>query len=109
MRRRIRLLYVMVGAFVIAACGLMILNRLDGEIAVQQDINTETRLRQVAASAQQSNYQRELAMMNDPSYIRSMAREMGYMMPGEIRFVVVNPEVLYDAPQAAVAEVEEQP
>ncbi|MCR4885835.1 MAG: septum formation initiator family protein [Clostridiales bacterium] len=97
MRHRIRLLYVVAAAFVIASSGLMILNRLDRDIAVMRDINTETRLQQVAASAQQSDYLQELAVKEDPNYIRTMARGYGYLMPGEIRFVVVNPEVLYDA------------
>lgn len=96
MRRRIRLLYVVAAAFVIAASGLMVINRLDRDIAVMRDINTETRLAQVAASSQQSDYQQELAVKEDPNYIRTKAREYGYLMPGEMRFVVVNPEVLYD-------------
>ena len=75
MRHRIRLLYVVAAAFVIAASGLMVINRLDRDIAVMRDINTETRLAQVAASTQQSDYQQELAVKEDPNYIRTKARE----------------------------------
>ncbi len=110
MRHRIRLLYVMVCAFVIAACGLMVMNRLDGDIAVLQDTVRETRLRQLAVETEKSDMQQELAIKDTDSYIREMARtQYGYLMPGEIRFVVVNPEALYDAPDTAVAEVEETP
>ena len=28
----------------------------------------------------------------------------GYLMPGEIRFVVANPDSLYDTPEATVVE-----
>ena len=37
MRHRIRLLYVVAAAFVIAASGLMIINRLDQDIAVMRE------------------------------------------------------------------------
>ena len=108
MRHRVRLFYVMVAAFVIAACGLMILNRLDGDIAVMQDTAREIRLRQLAVETEKSDMQQELAIKDTDSYIRDMARtRYGYLMPGEIRFKVVNPEVLYDAPEEAVAQPEE--
>lgn len=110
MRHRVRLFYVLVGAFVIAACSLMVINRLDGDIAVLQDTVRETRLRQLAVEAEKSDMQQELAIKDTDSYIREMARtQYGYLMPGEIYFKVVNPEVLYDAPETAVAEAEETP
>ena len=96
MRHRIRLLYVVAAAFVIAASGLMIINRLDQDIAVMRDINAEIRLQQVAVSAQQSDYLQEPARKEAPVYIRTMARGYGYLMPGEILFEVVNPEVFDD-------------
>ena len=43
MRKRIRLLYVIVIAFVIVAGGMITLNRLDQEIAVLEDTARETR------------------------------------------------------------------
>ena len=79
MRKRIKLLYVVVIAFVIVAGGLMTLNRLDQEIAVK---DTE-------------------------SYIRKMARKDNrFLMPGEIRFVVVNPEALYAPGEMPGLEIE---
>ena len=108
MRRKLKLFYVLVAAFVIAAGGLMALNRLDQELTVLQDTAREVRLRQVAVETQKSDIQKELALKDTDGYIREMARTMyGYLMPGEIRFVVVNPEVLYDAeetPEVAIAE-----
>ena len=97
MRKRIKLFYVMVAAFVIVAAGLMALNRLNQDITVLQDTARETRLRQLAVETEKSDMQKELAIKDTDSYIREMARsQQGYLMPGEIRFEVVNPEVLYE-------------
>ena len=97
MRRRIKLFYVMVAAFVIVAAGLMTLNRLNQDITVLQDTARETRLRQLAVETEKSDMQKELAIKDTDSYIREMARsQQGYLMPGEIRFEVVNPEALYE-------------
>lgn len=107
MRRRIKLFYVLVGAFVIAACGMMTLNRLNGDIAVLQDTARETRLRQIAVEKEKSAMQQELAIKDTDGYIREMARSQGYLMPGEIRFVVVNPESLFDETEAVIVEEKE--
>ena len=109
MRARIKLFYVLTVAFVIVAGGIMTLNRMNGDIAVLEDTARETRLRQLAVAGEQSDMQKELAVKDSDNYIREKARSMyGYLMPGEIRFVVVNPEALYDdvqaVPQVAVAE-----
>ena len=110
MRRRIRLFYVLVAAFVITAGGLMALNRLDQDISALRDTARETRLRQLAVETQKSDMQRELAIKDTDAYIREMARiQKSYLMPGEIRFVVTNPQALYgtdEVPEAEVAETE---
>lgn len=94
MGRKVRLLYVLTAAFVIAATGLMVMNRLDGEIAVQEDIARETRLYQLEVNAVNSDYTREIAMQNTSTYIMNLAQEYGYLSPGQIRFTVVNREAL---------------
>ena len=108
MRLRIKLIYVLTAAFVIMACGIMTLNRMNGDIAVLEDTARETRLRQLEANAEQSEMQKELAIKDTDSYIRDKARSMyGYLMQGEIYFVVENPEALYEdgeAPQVVVQE-----
>ena len=96
MRKRIRLFYVVVIAFVIVAGGLVTMNRLDQEINVLEDTARETRLKQLNLETENGNMKQEIAEMNSDSYIRQMARKDNkYLMPGEIRFVVVNPEALY--------------
>ena len=108
MRPRIKLIYVLAAAFVIIAGGIMALNRMDRDIAVLEDTARETRLRQLAVDTQKSEMQKELAIKDSDSYIREKARTMyGYLMQGEILFVVENPEVLYEdgeMPQVTVAE-----
>lgn len=109
MRKRIKLFYVLVAAFVIVACGMMTLNRLDQEIAVLEDTAREVRLAQVAVESEKSDMQKEIAMKDSQNYIREKARTLyGYVYPNEIRFVVVNPEVLYDADGAPEVEIVEE-
>ena len=104
MRKRIKLFYVIVAAFVIVAGGLITINRLNGDIAVLEDTARETRLRLLEVNTEKSDMQQEIAMKDDPAYIREKARSLyGYLMPGEIKFVVVNPEALYDDYQAVQA------
>ena len=108
MRPRIKLIYVLAIAFVIIAGGIMTLNRMDSDIAVLEDTARETRLRQLAVDTEKSEMQKELAVKDSDSYIREKARSMyGYLMQGEILFVVENPEALYDdgeIPQVTVSE-----
>lgn len=105
MRRRVKLFPVMVAAFVIAACSMITLNRLESDIVVLQDIARETRLRQLSVEAEKSELTQEIKNKDSDSYIMEKARSLyGYLMPGEIRFVVTNPESLYDTPEATVVE-----
>lgn len=104
--RGVRLLYVAVAAFVIVAAGTMVSNRLDDEIRVRQDQKQQVRMRQIEVEEINSNMKQEIAQQDKDSYIMEMARRYyGYLLPGEIRFVVVNPESLYDQePQAQVVD-----
>ena len=106
MRKRIPLLYVVVAAFVIAAGGLIAMNRLDRDIAQLQEVSRNTRIRQLEVEAQKSEMMQEIGQQDKDSYIMEMARRYyGYLLPGEIRFVVVNPEALYEQePQAQVVD-----
>lgn len=102
MRKRIRLLYVAVAAFVIAAGGMITINRLDQDIARLQDTSHTVRLRLLEEEEKKSEMLQEISQQDKDSYIMEMARRYyGYLLPGEIRFVVVNPESLYDQPPEA--------
>ena len=109
MRARIKLFYVLTVAFVIVAGGIMTLNRMNVDIAVLEDTARETRLRQLAVAGEQSDMQKELAVKDSDNYIREKARSMyGYLMPGEILFVVENPEALYENGEVPPAQVAEE-
>ena len=104
-RGRIRLSTVLVASFVIAAFGLIAINQLSDDIRVLQDTAKETKLRQLAVEAERSAMQQEVNSKDTDAYIMDKARSLyGYLMPGEIRFVVTNPESLYDTPEATVVE-----
>lgn len=110
MRRRVKLLYVLVAAFVIAVSGLLALKRLDQDIVHLEDVSTQMKLEQRAREAEQSKLQKELDIKDTDSYIRNTARSLyGYLMPGEILFRVSNPEALYgegEMPQLEITEAE---
>ena len=101
MRKRIRLLYVIVIAFVIVAGGLMTLNRLDQEIAVLEDTARETRLRQLALETENGNMRQEIAVKDTDSYIRKMARKDNrFLMPGEMPGLEIEAETAEPEPEA---------
>ena len=103
MRRIMKLFPMLVAAFVMIACTIITLNRLDTDIAALEDVAQETKLRQLALESEQSAMRQELALKDTDSYIMEKARTLyGYLMPGEIRFEVSNPDSLYDTPEAIV-------
>lgn len=104
MGRQVRLLYVLTAAFVIAAISLMILNRLDGEIAVKREEQSEIRQVANALNAETSDLTQELVFLGTDAGIRKEAMAQGYLMPGQIRFEVRNKEVLFDEPVDAAEE-----
>lgn len=104
MRKRVKLITVVIIAVALVACALLLMDNLDQQIdSLKADVKqAEVALR--VAQQEQSEIKTEISNMNKDSYIIARARELGYLMPGEIRFVVVNPEVLGDDPGAAVVE-----
>ena len=108
MRRKMKLFYVLVIAFVITAGGLMALKRLDQDIDGLQAVARETQLEQRALEAEKSDMQKELAMKDSGTYIRNTARSLyKYLLPGEILFRVSNPEALYGEGEMPVLEITE--
>jgi cell division protein FtsB len=82
------------------------MNRQKNDIAMLQDTAKETRLKQVEVESERSALQYELSIADTPDYIAEKARTLyGYLLPGEIRFKVTNPEALYgEEPSARVVE-----
>lgn len=104
MGRRVRLLYVVAAAFVIAAASLIIINRLNGDIEFQREAQAQYRQIYNEVSAQQSDLKQELAFLGTPTGVRKEAMAQGFLMPGQIRFVVINPEALYGPEEAQEAQ-----
>ena len=106
MRRQVRLLYVAVAAFVIIAVGTVISNRLDDDIARLKDITQEVMMEKIQVDTEKSKMLQEISQSDSATYIMEMARRSyEYLLPGEIRFVVVNAESLYDTePEAEIVD-----
>lgn len=104
MRKSVKLITVVILAITLVICALLVINRLNGDIQnIQSKLKTaELELRVVENL--QGDINTEISNMNKESYIIAKARELDFLMPGELRFVVVNPEVLADAPEEAVVE-----
>ena len=94
MRKRVRLITVVIIAITMVVCALLLVNNLDEEIAgLENDLKkSEVALR--VAQQEIGEINTEISNMDKASYIIARARELGYLMPGEIRFVVVNPDQL---------------
>jgi cell division protein FtsB len=104
MRKRVRLVTVLIIAITMVVCALLVIDNLNDEISgLQKDLKqAEVDLRK--AEHEVGNAKAEIENMNKSSYVISRARELGFLMPGEIRFVVVNPEVLMDSPEDVIVE-----
>lgn len=104
MLKRVRLITVVIIATTMVVCALLLVNNLDEEIAgLENDLKkSEVALR--VAQQEIGEINTEISNMDKASYIIARARELGYLMPGEIRFVVVNPEVLADNPDEIIVE-----
>ena len=106
MPKRMKLLSVAVLAFIIVATGLIAGKQYKQDIDRLNDLKYQVRLDQIEAERKKSAYQAELSESETDEYIIRTARELyGYLMPGEIRFVVTNTDALYDEPEARVLEV----
>ena len=100
---RVPLSLVLTALLVVVAAGKTVLSRLDEDIGRLNISLRQSKLKLVEAEAQKSDLQRELAISDTDEYIAAQARKLyGYMMPGEIRFVVTNPDALYEGGDAQV-------
>ena len=72
----------------------MVLNRQRSDLEMLESTYQNINTKRILLQYEQSEKQRELNIASTSDYIAARARENGYMMPGEIRFVVRNPEAL---------------
>lgn len=102
MSSRVRLFPVVVMLFVILACGIIALRQMDGDIKVIEGQVKQTEILLRGKQDELSAAITEINSKDSAAYIIDNARAMGYLMPGEYLFVVTNPEVLYETPEAVL-------
>ncbi|MFH5824393.1 septum formation initiator family protein [Georgenia sp. AZ-5] len=100
--RALGLLIVALVAFAVLAPTL--------RFAVAQQEQLRTLNAQVAeATERNGELEEQLALWQDPRYVQSQARDrLGYVMPGETPYVVVDPETVTGGESEAEAEAEER-
>lgn len=104
MSSKVRLFPVIVILFVIVACGILTLRQMDGNITVLEGQVKQTEIQLRSMQEDLSRVVTEVKNKDSAAYIIKEARELGYLMPGEYLFVVTNPEVLYETPEAVLVE-----
>lgn len=95
-RRKVPLLNLAVYAFVILAIGMMIINRLDGDIQQLRTRKADVNLTLLDKQREKSENIDEISRKDTEKYIVEIARSEGYMYKGEIKYIISNPELLYD-------------
>ena len=91
----------------LAIIGILAVEQQKSDIAVLTETAKETQLKQIEVQSERSELQQELAIAGTSDYIADKARTLyGYLLPGEIRFKVTNPEALYG--EEPVAEIVEE-
>jgi len=103
-RRLPRYLFVLI-LIVIVVIAAMLYQRQRSDIETLQRTLQSSRTRELILQNEVSEKQREVNISESNDYIASHARENGYMMPGEIRFIVSNPEALLDGDTVGSAVV----
>lgn len=109
MPKRVKLITVAIVAITLVVCAVLVINRLNGDIRAMERKAKDAELELRKVQQLQGEITTELANMDKESYIIAKARELDYLMPGELRFVVVNPEALTDDPDGIIVEEWQQP
>lgn len=93
---RVRPLAVVCSLFVIIAVGMMMINSVKDTTAVMQERVTDLRIARDQMFKEYRKLESEVSIVSTDDYIIAKARELYDMvMPGELLFVVKNPEALY--------------
>jgi cell division protein FtsB len=96
--QRISLFPIIVVVFMIIAVGKLLTDKLNRDILYLEIKVSNAEERQASLANQTAALENELSVSQTDEYIVDQARRLyGYLMPGEIRFKVSNPEALYGA------------
>ena len=93
---RVRPLVLVCALFVVIALGIMSINSVKESANELQERVTDLRIQRDQRDKEKNKLQSELQIVETDDYIISKARQIhGYMMPGELLFIIKNPEALY--------------
>ncbi len=96
MSLRVRPLVVVCVLFVVVAIGSMLVGSMRDDAQILADRMADIRIARDSVLKERNQLSSELQVANTDDYIMAKARQLyGYMMPGELLFVVKNPEALY--------------
>lgn len=108
MQKRVKLIRVVILAALLIVCGILLSNKLTGNTRIMEEKNKQAQLELRKDEQTKSEIDVEIKNMDKDSYVIAKAREMGYLRPGEMLFVVQNPDALMDDyDDVVVAEVQE--
>jgi len=95
-RYRVPVVAVIAVCFVLIALSSMISRRIDDRIKEKELLLSETRYKTEMQQVHLQKLKDQLQRAESDAYIANIARtEYGYIAPGEIRFVITNPSVLW--------------
>lgn len=87
--------------FVVISIGSMMIRSVRSDAEQLRVRVTDLSISREEMARERDKLQNEISIAETDDYIIAKARQLyGYMMPGEMRFVIKNPEALYDATQS---------
>ncbi len=98
MKKKASVPMLLLAVFVIAAIGLLIIRTQNRSADPLEKELEAARNEYVEEQAINSDRYEELFNAKTKQYIINRAKEFGYQNKGDIRYVIVNKEILYDDP-----------
>lgn len=87
--------------FVVICIGCMMIDSVRSDTEQLRVRVTDLSISREEMARERDKLQNEISIAETDDYIIAKARQLyGYMMPGEMRFVIKNPEALYDTSQS---------
>ena len=101
--RRVRYLTLLVVLAVVGIAFTTANNHIQSSIQSMTRQESQERIRLAGLQNEKLNLAAELNVADTDAYIENQARtRYGYLKPGELRFVITNPEALYSSGETAV-------
>ncbi len=105
--QQMKLLSFFVLLLMLATIAVLAIRQQMSDIDELEESAKAAQLKQIEVQSERSALQQELAIAGTSDYIAEKARTLyGYLLPGEIRFKVSNPEALYG--EEPIAEIVEE-